>query len=304
MENDMSSSPRYVVVSPVKDEERHIEVTLRSMINQTLKPVAWIIVDDGSKDRTAQAIHPYVQAHPFIRFVQHPNSGVRQPGSAVIRAFDYGRRSLGDVDYDFIVKLDCDLSFDPDYFERLLRRFRDDERLGIASGVYLEANEVGRWKQVPMPSYHAFGASKVVRRKCFDEIGGFVAAPGWDTLDEIRALHRGWTTQHFVDLKTKHHKPEGSGIGVLKTSAMHGEIFYVTGGDPLLLAFKVLRRLSTRPIPLNALALLLGYLKAVSRRQPRLVTRAEARRYRQMLRQRLWRRAENPFALSPVGSER
>jgi hypothetical protein len=205
----------------------------------------------------------------------------------VVRAFNLGLEALGADSYDIIVKLDCDLSFDPTYFESILRRFVADESLGIASGIYLEVDANGGWRPIRMPSYHAFGACKVLRRRCFEEIGGFVPAKGWDTVDEIRAIHKGWTTTHFEDLRTKHHKPEGTGIGVLKTSRMHGEIYYVTGGDPLFFVLKALRRLMVAPRPLNALALTAGYLNAVVKRVPRLVDAGEARCYRSLLRQRL-----------------
>jgi GT2 family glycosyltransferase len=217
---------------------------------------------------------------------------MRQTGSAEVHAFDRGYALLKDTDYDFIVKLDGDLSFDPDYFEELLERFRSDERLGIASGVYQEQETTGSWREVKMPSYHAFGACKVIRRTCFEAIEGFLTTPGWDTVDEIRALNLGWKTGHFDDLKVRHHKPEGAGMGLLRTSAMHGEIHYVTDGDPAFLLLKAIRRLSAAPFLLNGLALLFGYLRAFAKRRPMLVTRTEAKMYRRMLRERMWDRAK------------
>jgi poly-beta-1,6-N-acetyl-D-glucosamine synthase len=299
-----ASSPRYVVISPVKDEERYIELTLQSVTAQTVIPALWIIVDDGSTDGTAALVRRYAEQFPFIRLVEHRKSGARAAGSPVIRAFEHGRAAIGDVAYDFIVKLDCDLSFAPDYFEKLLASFGRDERLGIASGVYLETDAAGDWKTIAMPTYHAFGASKVVRRACFEQIGGFPTAAGWDTVDEIRAVTQGWSTRHFADLPVKHHKREGSGVGQWRTSRMHGEIYYMTGGDPLFFVFKTLHRLTARPIFTSAVALALGYVAAVVRRKPRLVTAAESRVYRRMLRQRLFRRTVNPAALVPLQSDR
>ena len=117
-----ASSLRYVIVSPVKDEESYIELTLRSVIGQTLKPLLWVIVDDGSSDKTKKIVEQCLPEYSFIRMEQHPHTGIRQTGSAVIRAFNFGYSSIGETDYDFIVKLDCDLSFEPDYFEKLLQR--------------------------------------------------------------------------------------------------------------------------------------------------------------------------------------
>jgi poly-beta-1,6-N-acetyl-D-glucosamine synthase len=293
----MTTAPRYVVVSPVKDEARYVEHTLRSMTRQTLKPVSWVIVDDGSTDETREIVNRYAEQYSFIHVVQHRGSGVRAPGSAVIRAFNCGCESLGTTDYDVIVKLDCDLGFGPDYFEKLIGRLMCEERLGIASGVYLEQDSTRTWRPVKMPSYHAFGACKAVRRSCFEQIGRFVSAKGWDTVDEIRAMNLGWRTTHFVDLETTHHKPEGSGIGLLRTSKMHGEIFYTTGGDAFSLMFKGVRRLSTAPVVLGALALVFGYSAAALKRAPRLVTADEARAYRKLLHERLWAAVRKPLTL-------
>ena len=283
---------RYVIISPVKDEEQYVEFTARSVINQTVKPVLWILVDDGSRDRTPDIVSRYADVHSFIWVIHNPHTGSRRPGAAVIRAFDVGWQALGDREYDFIVKLDCDISFEPDYFQKLLGKFSEDERLGIASGVYFEMDKAGIWKEVVMPSYHAAGACKVIRRKCFEDIAGFIVSAGWDTVDEIRAMTRGWKTSHFTELRMHHHKPEGSGIGPMRTSFMHGEIYYLTGGSKLFFLLKVIHRIVARPYVLSAMALTGGYLLARMKRKGLLVTKEEVFCYHTLLRRRLLTKAK------------
>lgn len=287
MTEDRLTLPSYLIISPVKNEERYVEFTLRSVTEQTLKPLTWIIVDDGSTDNTPQIIKRYLAKHSFIRLVQNPTAGVRQTGSAVIRAFNYGCKFIQDDKYDFIVKLDCDLSFEPDYFEMLLKRLTNDKHIGISSGVYCERNGAGFWKEVIMPSYHAAGACKILRKKCFDEIGGFIETAGWDTVDEIRAMTLGWKTCHFRDLRMNHHKPEGSGIGTIRTYTMHGEIYYLTGGDKVFFLLKVLHRMTVKPYVVGGFALLWGYLKSFFKKKPLLVSETEAKYYRAKLRKRI-----------------
>lgn len=280
---------KYVVISPVKDEARHLERTLQSMAAQTVKPVLWVVADDGSSDASPDLVQTYAAANSFIKLVRNEKRSPRQTGIAEVLAFNQGLQHVKDVEYDCIVKLDGDLSFEPDYFERLLKEFERNPKLGIASGVYLEDRGAG-WMEVSMPSYHACGASKMVRRKCWEDIEGFIAMRGWDTVDEIRAMARGWETTHFADAKLKHWKPEGVGMGMLKTCYMHGEIYYRTGGGMMFFALKVLNRLRHAPILTGGLAMFWGYLHALLKRRESLVSAEEARCYKKLLNDRLFGR--------------
>jgi biofilm PGA synthesis N-glycosyltransferase PgaC len=276
----------YIVVTPAKDEERHIERTLMSMTSQLRPPTAWVIVDDGSSDGTAEIVARYAQAHTFIRLLRLPKGRPRKTGTAEIVAFKLGLESLSGVPYGFVAKLDADLSFEGDYFAQLLDRFQQHPRLGIASGLYFEDHGRG-WKPIGMPSYHAAGASKVLRRECFEAIDGFIVERGWDTVDEIRAIARGWDTAHFPDLRLCHWKPEGKSMGMLRTNFMHGEIYYRTGGGLLFFLLKVLRRTLSPPLITGALATLCGFADAAMRRSPMLVTPHEAKIYRRLLNARM-----------------
>jgi len=275
------------VISPVRDEERYVERTLESMVRQSVKPVRWIIVDDGSTDGTPAILRRYEREHAFIQVLTVDSQRPREPGPPVVHAFNKGYEAARHLAYDFIVKLDCDLGFEPDYFEQLLRKLWADPKLGIVSGVYLEASNGRKWLEVEMPPYHAAGASKVMRRACFEQIGGFSPSRGWDTVDEIRAMARGWRTGHFSELKLRHWKPEGTGIGSVRTHIMHGEVYYLTGGGKLFFIFKGLRRLGDRPLVIGGLALYWGYMLALLSARERLVTREEARCYRALLNGRI-----------------
>lgn len=283
-------APRYLVISPVKDEEKYVERTLRSMRAQTIKPVRWIIVDDGSTDSTPAILRALAEDQPWITIITREPGRDRLPGSAVMHAFYHGLEHAAGVEYDYIVKLDCDVDLPDDYFERILGRFEQQPRLGIASGIYLEEGTDG-WKPIPMPSYHAAGASKVMRADCFRDFGGFVRERGWDTVDELRAQVKGWATTHFADVEFKHLKQEGSGIGNFRTNVMHGDVYYLTGGGPLFLSLKVAHRMvAGSPPVVGGLAMLYGYLRCLIGRRRRLVNDAEASHYRRLLNQRIFRR--------------
>lgn len=278
---------RYVLVSPIKDEEQYVETTIRAVLNQTLRPYRWILVDDGSGDGTHEILESYARSVDWITLVTIRRDAARQPGTGIIRAFNEGFRVTESEDFDFIVKLDCDLDLPSDYFERLIDKFQRDPRLGIASGVYLECSH-GKWIPIKMPEYHAGGQTKMVRMDCFREIGGFVAARGWDSFDEIKAQAAGWHTRHFRDIQFYHLKLEGSGIGFLRTSMMHGEIYYMTGGGPLFFALKFLHyAFFRRPRFFGSAMLLVGYLRPLIAHEKKLVSPAEERLYRGMLNRRI-----------------
>jgi len=278
---------KYVVISPVKNESNFISQTLASMASQTVPPLLWLVVDDASTDNTANLIKDYEKKYPWVKYIHHPGEIKRKTGSAEIHAFNYGLKTLQDLEFDLIVKLDGDLHFSESYFENLLSKFAENENLGIASGIYLESAD-SAWIPVQMPRYHAAGASKVLRRKCFEQIGGFIAERGWDTIDEIRAQAKGWDTKHFPDITFHHLRKEGAGMGHLHTSIMHGEIFYRSGGSKFFFLLKAIHRfLKGKPFMLGGSAMIYGYFRAWLGRHEMLVNSLEALTYRQMLHHRM-----------------
>jgi poly-beta-1,6-N-acetyl-D-glucosamine synthase len=281
------STDSYVIITPARNEDEYLQKTIDSVVSQTLRPSKWIIVNDGSTDDTGPLVDTAAKMHSWIQAVHRPDRGFRKTGSGVIEAFNSGLQFVADSPWEFIVKLDCDLTFAPDYFERIIGKFSGAPELGIASGVYLEKRQKSQWREVAMPAYHTAGACKVVRRECFAQIGGFIMDRGWDTVDEIRAMTRGWKTTHFKDLKMKHMKPEGSGIGLWRTNVMLGEIYYLTGGSKFFFTLKLVDRFLRAPVFVGDIAMLLGYVRMVAKRQRKLVSAEEARCYRAVLHARI-----------------
>jgi glycosyltransferase involved in cell wall biosynthesis len=283
------SEGNYVVVSPVKDEERYVETTIQAMIGQTLRPKRWVIVDDGSRDGTPGILARYAERYSWITVVSVARDAKRRLGVAEVRAFDHGYRLVCHLPHDFVVKLDCDVDLPATYFAELMARFEEDDTLGIASGVYLEEKGLV-WEPMGMPEYHAAGASKVIRKTCFRQIGGFVFCPGWDTVDEVKARAIGWKTRHYDDLTFRHLKPEGSASGHLRIAAMCGEIDYRTGLTIVFFVLKAFHRMAKgKPLFGAGMALLFGYCRALAMRKPKLVNATEQAMYRQMLNGRMRR---------------
>ena len=75
---------RYLVITPVRNEEAYLESTIESMLAQTVCPQEWIIVNDGSTDRTGQIIDDYARRFPWIRAVHRKDRGFRKAGGGVV----------------------------------------------------------------------------------------------------------------------------------------------------------------------------------------------------------------------------
>lgn len=252
---------RYVIVTPVRDEEKHVAATIESVLAQTVLPAEWTIVDDGSTDATGRIIDDYAARYPFIRPVHRPNRGFRKAGGGVMEAFHDGYNAIKTTDWEFIVKLDADLSFGPDYFARCFEYFRRVPDLGIGGGqIYHELS--GQLKLEAVPKFHVRGATKIYRRSCWEAIGGLWKAPGWDTIDEVKANMLGWKTYSFEDLQLLHHRFTGSAEGLTRDCVKHGAVCYICGYHPLFFAASCLYRLFRKPYLTGSFSMVYGYIKA------------------------------------------
>jgi len=262
---------RYVVISPVRNESRYIECTIHSMIAQTVRPVVWIVVDDGSTDDTAHIASRAARDWPWIRLVRRTDRGTRRVGGGVVEAFDEGLSQVSLDNYDYVCKLDGDLEFGPTYFERLFQLFEANPRLGTASGK--SWIRVGN-RLIPERTSDEFsqGQTKLYRTACFREIGGFVREVMWDGIDCHRCRMLNWEARSFHDeeLRFIHLRPMGSSF----RSIFHGRLRWGRGqyfmGTHWLYALAIgAYRMFERPYVLGGLCILAGYVSGYIRRLER-----------------------------------
>jgi glycosyltransferase involved in cell wall biosynthesis len=260
---------KYVVITPARDEAEHLEQTIRSVAAQTVQPVQWIIVNDGSCDETAEIIDRFALEYPWITARHRENRGYREAGGGVVKTFYDGYEQIHVKDWDLLVKLDADLSFEPDYFERCILEFDRDPKLGIGGGaIYHEKN--GQLVLESNPAFHVRGATKMYRRACWDALGGLIQAPGWDTIDEVKANMLGWSTRSFRDLRVSHSRFTGAAAGPWRDCIKNGRANYVTGYHPLFMMVKCLGRLVKRPFLLGSIGLMWGFVSSYWNGSPRI----------------------------------
>jgi glycosyltransferase involved in cell wall biosynthesis len=273
-----ASAPRYVVVTPARDEEEHLELLAKTIEAQTWRPTEWIIVDDGSTDRTGAIADGLAADHDWIVVVHRADRGQRVPGGGVVETVLAGLDACTVEDWDYLVKLDADLELEPDYFERCLRRMELDERWGITGGQVHDRLADGSIVVEGHPTFHVRGATKIYRRATWDAIGGLVVAKGWDTLDEVKSNQLGWRTTTFSDIPIIQQRETGRRAGWWKDWSKNGRAAWFCGYHPLFVLARCARVATMQPYGLKGLALLSGYVDAVVRRRPR-VDDTDLRRY-------------------------
>lgn len=252
---------KYLIITPARDEAEYLEKTIFSVAGQSIRPLQWIIVNDGSSDHTGEIIDHYAQVYPWITARHRPNRGFREAGGGVINTFYDGFEQIRVQDWDFLVKLDADLSLPSNYFERCFSEFAQDLRLGIGGGgIYHEI--AGKLELEDNPKFHVRGATKIYKRECWDALGGLLRAPGWDTVDELKANMLGWKTRSFPDLCVSHYRFTGAADGAWKDCIKNGRANYIAGYHPLFMLSKCILRLRRKPYFSGSLGLMWGFISS------------------------------------------
>jgi poly-beta-1,6-N-acetyl-D-glucosamine synthase len=263
----------YALITPARNEEKFITKTLDSMVAQTLLPERWVIVDDGSTDRTAEIVEPYTKRFPWIELVRRPQR-LDRSFAAKVHAFNAGFERVQSLQCEIIGNLDADLSFEPDYLEFLMRKFSEDPKLGVAGTPFLEDGYDSARDSFEGEN-HVAGGCQLFRRQCFQEIGGYIPnrAGGIDWIAVTTARMKGWKTRSFPEKRFHHYRTLGTaGRSAVAASFSYGEKDYYLGGSSRWQLFRVAYRMTKRPVLIDGLALLSGYCWAAIRRTKRPVS--------------------------------
>lgn len=270
--SQQESELTYALVTPARNEEGHIGLTLASVVAQTRRPVRWVIVSDGSTDRTDEIVREFQSQADWIELVRMPEHWDRS-FAAKVRCFNAGYEQVRRVGHDLVGSLDADISFGADYFEFLLARFAEDSRLGVAGTPFVEDGRQYDYRFTNIE--HVSGACQLFRRECFEEIGGYVPIQGGgiDWVAVTTARMKGWRTRTFTERTCLHHRRIGSASGgLLRAGFRHGEKDYFLGGHPLWQLFRAVYQMGRRPYLVEGASLLAGYTWALLRRVERPVS--------------------------------
>jgi glycosyltransferase involved in cell wall biosynthesis len=256
---------KYILMTAAKNEQDYIEQTIQSVTKQTILPSLWCIVSDGSTDKTDDIIKNYSALYDFIKYIRNDNTDDRNFASKVYAlniALDY-IKSIN-PEYDFIGNLDADTVFGSNYYESILNEFENDEKLGLAGGIFFEDYK-GKEIKVVLASNSVRGAVQFFRKECFIDIGGFVPLKngGEDIITEVTARMKGWKVRSFDYLKVKNLRLSGTGRwGIIETKFREGMLAHSIGYHPLFQILKSFYRLKERPFIISGVLHLFGFLWA------------------------------------------
>ncbi len=263
--------PRYVLITPARNEASFIEETIKSVVAQTVRPLRWVIVSDGSTDGTDEIVQRYMAIHNWIELVRTPERKERHFAGKV-HAFNAGYSRLRDLDYQIIGNLDADITFEPDYFEFLMGKFAADQGLGVAGTPFREGDFQYDYRFVSQE--HVSGACQLFRRRCFEDIGGYTPIKrGIDLVAVTTARMRGWKTCCFTEKCSHHHRKQGTGMHKsVMVNYWSGYYDYVLGVCFLWQLIRSVYEMRSAPYVVGGLYLFAGYFWAMVKRVERPVS--------------------------------
>jgi len=281
----------YALITPARNEEAFLEMTIRSVLAQTVLPKRWIIISDGSTDRTDEIARKYSSRHNWIELVRMPEHDDRQ-FAAKVHCFRAGYQRIKDLEFDIVGNLDADLSFEPDYIEYLLDKFSQNPDLGVAGTPFVEDSSSTydyRFTNIE----HVSGACQLFRRKCFESIGGYtpIKGGGIDWVAVTTARMKGWKTRTFTDKSIYHHRKMGTGkANPLGARYSLGRQDYYLGNHPLWQIFRMFYQMKYKPFVIGGLVLFWGYAAAGLQRRKRPVPEELVAFIRREQIERLWKK--------------
>lgn len=257
-------SRRYIVVTACKNEEENLPNLIESMVSQTIISVLWVIVDDGSTDKTPEIIKEAGEKYNWIQSIRFGIDS-RDIGlhlsSVLKKGFDFAIKFCmkNGIDYGYLSNIDGDIILEPAFFENLITEFEKDSKLGIASGgakLIVGERIVHAKVRVDEPS----GGHMLIRKRCFEECRGIQMSSTWDAALRTNAKLRGWKTRRFEENIVAHIGDVIGGDGYWKGYLEHGRRAYRFNIHPIHVIIKSIKYLFEKPYYIG-IAYLIGYFK-------------------------------------------
>jgi len=263
----------YVIVTAAHNEEDNLDRLFGCVLEQTVKPLVWIIVSDGSTDKTDEIARRYAGETPWMRFVRREKPDqerrrVEKVAPGKVAAVEMALTSLSGVEYEYFANLDADVTFEPSYYEQVLQRFESDRSLGIAGGMIRSILPDGMEARGGFKNPEAVGGPiQMFRRKCYEDIGGYKPYGHEDGLACADARRKGWAVRSFPDIWANQHVPTKGYASTIAskvpTCFYLGKMNYVLRMPLWFGTLMALRESCHKPFVLAGSSMLAGHLWAM-----------------------------------------
>jgi hypothetical protein len=198
--------------------------------------------------------------------------------AAKARCFAAGYEHLKSLEFDLVGNLDADITLPTDYYEFLVGRFVESPRLGVGGTPFVEdASQPGNhtYAHGAANLTHVSGACQMFRRRCFEEVGGYIPIKGGaiDWIAVTTARMKGWETQTFLERVCFHHRIIGTGNHSALVARFHyGRKAYYVGGHPLWETLRGIFQMREKPLLIGGIYFTIGYWWAFITRMHRPVS--------------------------------
>jgi glycosyltransferase involved in cell wall biosynthesis len=242
----------YIIVTPVKNEEECLPYLAESILNQSIKPKLWFIINDGSADKTTQIIEEYKKKYDFIHSHNIKKKGEylgKHISIIMKKGFQDAIKKCEDTElrYEFIANIDADMILHKNYFEKTIAEFRKDKKLGIIGGtIYYDRTRSKKFNNklimIKTKKNYAIGGLRTWRKDCFKESGGIpISFTRWDSISNIKAELKNWKVKSFDYIKAIHLRETSTRLGYWNGFKMEGKGAYYVGNKPFFIILKCLK---------------------------------------------------------------
>lgn len=276
----------YILITPVKNEEEFLPLLAESILNQTILPRVWVIVNSNSTDGSVKIIKDLCNGYDWIYFKNQENlSNERNHlnfSYAVFEGYEYAKEICQNekISYHYVGKIDADIIIKKNFFGKLIEKFESDPMLGIASGSFYTLVSDGSIdysriesekliKSIYLPD--ELPDERLYAKKYLDKVGGFpISKYSPDTILLAKFRLKKWKIKRFDDVCIYSLRPTtGIERDLWKSSKSLGMNRYYLDYNPVIVFFNALFLLSKKP-HYNAFAYLIGYLSSYIKRDSKL----------------------------------
>lgn len=250
-ERELNAKTSYAVLIPTKNGEATIEQTLRSIVFQTVPPKQIIVIDDASRDATAQILKKFSQA-TIIR-LEH---NLPRDFSRVLRLISLGLRRVSEP-CSYVMISGDDSSYPDNYVQILLEEFEKDPRLFVCSGIHT--------KQKILDEATPHGSGRIIRYSFLKQVLPIPESVGWEGWIVFKARQMGGRVKRIQTVSYQHLRSYGS-----STLWAFGQGMYELGYPFWFVLARLVKNIVFEPNKLQQLTMLGGFIEFELKRKPKL----------------------------------